>query len=795
MKFSSITTKLLAVLIAAFVLSAATICLIADRQLRNLADRNAAAEYRQKLATAGNMLNRHYDKRQATPLAASYEEELKVIAARSVGDLAVSDPTKAERLFLVDEHGRDLLGGPAEALDVEAIERMRRQPEGRFERSSATGVDWVIHMQFKPWNWIVGYSVPLETKYAESRRLRNDLAAIIGIITFGTISAFALFIARLVRPIAKLTEVARSLSEHKDYSIRALNAGEGEVGTLIGAFNQMLDEVQNEINERKQAEEQAAIFKRFAESSSQGFGIASLDCRINYMNPALMQMLGEDSLEAVTGKTFAEYYPPECRRHLQDEILPALARGEKWFGELVLISKDGRTIPTLENFFVIRDTDGNPMFYADLISDISSRKIIEEELREHRDHLDRLVKERTRELEASMLHARCVADEARTAERTKGEFLANMSHEIRTPMNAVIGFSDLLAEEELTCEQRKYVDLIRGASHNLLEIINDILDFSKIEAGKLDLEKSDVSLGELLLSLESMMRPMAGCKELQFEVLQCGELPRTIHTDSARVRQCLLNLVSNAIKFTDQGHVFVNVSREDCEGQAFIRFDVEDTGTGIEPDKLDLIFDAFTQADGSTCRKYGGTGLGLTITRRLAHLLGGKITVKSEPGKGSVFSLSIPAGTEAASYDKYEFVNDLAEPVDEHPALAITGRVLVAEDAPANQMLIEALLKRIGLEVTLVDDGVKAVERATEEAFDLILMDMQMPNMNGFEAAARLRKIGLCTPIIAVTARAMKGDEGECLKAGCDDYLSKPISRDRLEALIGRYIRGPAARK
>ncbi|HPD46996.1 MAG TPA: ATP-binding protein [Anaerohalosphaeraceae bacterium] len=789
MKRTSITFRLLAVLVAGFVLSAIAIYIIADRQLRSLTDKSAAAEYRHKLNSACNVLNRHYEKLQKTLMVESYEAEFKALAARAVGDLEVRDSHRNERLFIIDEHGRDLLQVPAHrTFDTETVARMRRLPEGRFERGSGADVEWVIYTQFRPWNWIVGYTMPLEAKYAEARRFRNDLAAITGVITLATTAVFSLFMTRTVRPITRLTQVARSLSQNRDYSVRALTTGDDEVRMLVGAFNHMLDEIQTEINERKQAEEQAAIFKRFAESSSQGFGMASLDGNITYMNPALQRMLKVNDLHDVIGKPFIEYYPPACREKLQNEILPALQAGGNWIGELALVTDDQHTIPTMENFFVLRDADGKPMFCGDLISDISERIRAEEELRSHRDHLDKLVKERTRELEALVQQARYMAEEARTAERAKSEFLANMSHEIRTPMNAVIGFSDLLAEEQLTPDQQKYVSLIRSASHNLLDIINDILDFSKIEAGKLDLEKSDFSLGELLLSIESMMRPMAISKNLQFEVLQCGDLPENIHTDPARLRQCLINLVSNAIKFTETGHVFVNVSLEKDNGGACIRFDVEDTGPGIESEKLDLIFDAFTQADGGTGRKFGGTGLGLTITKRLAELLGGSVTVQSEFGKGSVFSLSIPIESTDASYDKYEFVNDLAQPARPEPQKMLCGKVLVAEDAPANQALIETVLKRMGLEVTLAEDGLKAVELAANNTFDLILMDMQMPNMNGYEATARLRKLGIRTPIVAVTARAMKGDDVECIRAGCDDYLSKPINRDLLATLITKHI-------
>ncbi|HLB74650.1 MAG TPA: CHASE domain-containing protein [Sedimentisphaerales bacterium] len=397
---------------------------------------------------------------------------------------------------------------------------------------------------------------------------------------------------------------------------------------------------------------------------------------------------------------------------------------------------------------------------------------------------------------------------AEAANEAKSEFLANMSHEIRTPLNAIIGFSEILACEELSDEQAEWIKTIRDSGEHLLELINDILDFSRIEAGRLDLEMIEYSLENLCAKVESLMRPAAMKKGLEFGFRENGVLPTRIRTDPMRLSQCLLNLVNNAVKFTEQGHVYVNISLEEVDDEPCIRFDVEDTGIGIPLEKQQLIFESFTQADGSTTRRFGGSGLGLAITKRLAGLLGGRVSLTSEEGKGSVFSLVVPVGvglTEQAPSDGRELADESSaeqspprrtapDPRSRGDAefkfagRAPRGRALVAEDAVTNQMLIKLMLERMGLEVTMVKDGADAVREGLAQSFDLIFMDIQMPNMNGYEAARRLRKKGLTTPIIALTANAMEGDEKKCIEAGCDDYLPKPIERAKLAEITRKYL-------
>ncbi|MFC1676926.1 ATP-binding protein [Planctomycetota bacterium] len=425
-----------------------------------------------------------------------------------------------------------------------------------------------------------------------------------------------------------------------------------------------------------------------------------------------------------------------------------------------------------------------------LCCEIIAHEQTEEKLRQAKEEAEHI----NDELMIATTTANDMATQAEWANTAKSQFLANMSHEIRTPMNAIIGFSDILAEDDLNDKQREDVDIIRDSANALLQLINDILDFSKIEAGKLDIEMTYCSLGELLNSIESLMKPKAVEKGLNFEIIESNGLPEQIRTDHVRINQCLLNLVSNAIKFTDDGHVHLKVSVSEINDHVYIRFDIVDTGIGIPQDRQLVIFDSFTQADGSTTRKYGGTGLGLAITRQLVTLLGGELSLTSEEGKGSTFSLMIPPGldiTKQPFLDRHN-IAEISRPEDENSEyVEFSGNVLVTEDVLTNQMVIRQLLEKRGVEVTIANNGKEAIQMARSKSYDLIFMDMQLPDINGYDVTKTLREHGIAAPIVALTAHAMKGDDKKCLDAGCNDYMAKPIDHQRLFEILKKYLSSP----
>ncbi|MFA5783740.1 MAG: ATP-binding protein [Phycisphaerae bacterium] len=420
-----------------------------------------------------------------------------------------------------------------------------------------------------------------------------------------------------------------------------------------------------------------------------------------------------------------------------------------------------------------------------LETEIQERKRTEEELmyaKTRAEQAQEEARQTNRQLKNSVERANRLADQAIVADVAKGQFLANMSHEIRTPMNAIIGFSDMLMEGEMSANQKKHINIIRESSKTLLRLINDILDFSKIEAGRLDVELSECRLKKMLGNIELMMSAGAKSKGLGFKVTYKNEIPELINTDSIKLQQCLINVCNNAIKFTQKGHVRLIVSLETVQQEPMLRFDVIDTGIGIPFDKQHMIFEAFSQADDTHCRKYGGTGLGLAITRKMVSLLGGKISVSSSPGEGSTFSIWVPLDTNVGSSrrDNHD---------DSDTQEKFSGKILVAEDTPTNQLLIRLLLQKLGFDVTIAQNGKEAVEAANnDDSFDLIFMDMHMPEMNGYEAVQTLRKKGLLTPIIALTACAMKGDEQKCIDCGCNAYLPKPIERKVLIGMLKKFL-------
>lgn len=405
---------------------------------------------------------------------------------------------------------------------------------------------------------------------------------------------------------------------------------------------------------------------------------------------------------------------------------------------------------------------------------------------------------------------------AQQASRAKSEFLANMSHEIRTPMTAIIGFTELLRTEgDITKAPPARIEAIDTVNRNanyLLFLLNDILDLSKIEAGHLEIEADNCDLPGLIDDVAKLMETRTVVKSLQLDVETASDVPDTIFTDSYRLRQILLNLLGNAVKFTHQGMVRLVVSRKKRAGEERILFEIVDTGIGIPQEKIEHIFDPFTQADSSTSRKFGGTGLGLCISRKLARMLGGELYVESELGVGSIFTLSIPCSIVHNDHptktscrcaktlkEKSTVAEGSSSPkVEPSENLTLDCHVLIVDDGLDNRRLLSAFLRKAGARVTQCEDGLSAYERilmerkegseAAADPVDLVLMDMQMPVMDGYQATEKLRQIDYDRPVIAITANAMKKDRDKCLEAGCDDYLTKPINRSTLIKTVAMYV-------
>ena len=539
-----------------------------------------------------------------------------------------------------------------------------------------------------------------------------------------------------------------------------------------------------DITERKRAEEALREsedrHRTILQTAMDGFWLVDPEGRLLEANETYCRMSGYSAQELLA-MHIPDLEATEAKEDTAAHMQEIMAHGEARFesrhrrknGSILDVEVSVQYQPTSSGLFVA------------FVRDITERKQTEERINRYVGDL-----ESARETQARMVEQLAVEkDRAEAATRSKSEFLSSMSHEIRTPMNGVIGMTGLLLDTPLTPEQKSYAETIRGSGEALLSVINDILDFSKIEAGKLDLEIVPFDLQSALEDVVELLAVQAHEKKLELLLRYAPDAPREFLGDPGRIRQVVLNLVSNAIKFTDSGHVLVEThSKAISSGVASIRIAVRDTGIGIPADRQQLLFQKFQQLDSSTTRKYGGTGLGLAISKQLVELLGGTLSLVSQVGEGSTFSVELPLRTNPLSRAEPK-EGKCREPDVLRPFAG--RRVLLVEDHIVNQKVAAGLLGKLGCRVDVAANGREALHMATLLPYELIFMDCQMPEMDGYEATGEIRRregTARHTPIIALTAGAMAEDRERCIQAGMDDYVSKPIRAARLREMLDAYL-------
>jgi|GEM_PF-710141 len=542
------------------------------------------------------------------------------------------------------------------------------------------------------------------------------------------------------------------------------------------------------ITERKQIEKEWRKLAQAVEQSPESIIITNLNAEIEYVNEAFSRTTGYQAKEVIgqnprilqSGNTPAETYKA---------LWEKLTQGLSWQGELYNQGKDGKEYIEFAIISPIKQQDGGVSHYVAVQEDITEKKKIAHELDEYRYHLEDLVEKRTTELAKAL-------EQADSANRAKSAFLANMSHEIRTPMNAIIGLTALLQQTHITPKQKNRLKKIDSSANHLLSIINDILDLSKIEAGKIVLEEGDFHLDALFDHIQSLFNEQTKHKGIRIEVDK-NAVPIWLNGDQTRLRQALINYVGNAVKFTERGTIFLRSKKlDEKDDQVLVRFEVQDPGIGIESEKLDDLFNAFEQADSSTTRKYGGTGLGLAINKHIAQLMGGKVGAESQLNQGSTFWFT--AWLKHSKNDKGTTAH--TETID-HKTLLINqyagGHVLLAEDNEINLEVASDLLSEVRLKVSTAENGIEAVKCVQNGSYDLILMDVQMPEMDGLEATKMIRAMeGKTTlPILAMTANVFEDDRRACIEAGMNDFVAKPIDLQNLYSTLVKWLPQTSAGK
>jgi len=540
-----------------------------------------------------------------------------------------------------------------------------------------------------------------------------------------------------------------------------------------------------EITERKVVEEKFRKISLAVEQSSESISITNMNAEIEYVNESFLRTSGY-KLEELIGQNPRILQSGKTPKKTYEHMWSTLGEGKTWKGELYNRSKGGKEYTEYSLITPLRQPDGTISHYVSIKEDITNKKIIAKELDQHRHHLEELVALRTEEL--LIAQKKAVA-----ANKSKSDFLANMSHEIRTPMNGIIGMIHLALQSQQSDKQKEYINKAQYSAKNLLEIINDILDFSKIEAGKLNLEETNFQLKQVINNMLNLVQLKAEDAGINLFIKIAPDVPVLLIGDPLRLGQILINLTKNPIKFS-QSDVIISLKvilEEETESEVGLHFSINDTGIGMSSEDQGKLFQSFSQADSSTTRKYGGTGLGLTISQKITALMNGKMWVDSKEGIGSTFHFTARLKKQINDLLSNASIEDHQINIDQAIAQLHGKKILLVEDNEINQELARELLLMNGITVETADNGQEALELLLNQSFDGVLMDCMMPEMDGYEATRKIRAQDALQglPVIAMTANAMKQDVKKVLSVGMNDHISKPINPETMFITMAKWIK------
>ena len=714
----------------------------------------------------------------------SFLDEISAAKYGQTGEFLLTAPKS--RIFIASSNGgRTLKKGPPPGVNT-VYDHYIEGREGSGVHVSSRGIEELSSSKIVPTTgWLMQSVLPTEEAFAPIYRMQQRLLIISCLLTLIAGTAAWFWLRHQLHPLLEASELVDRM---KDGSLprQALRVyHHDEIGKLTSAFNGLLEA----INKQEIALAEATALKKIRkilahvpgmvfqyhlnEDGSGAFPFASEAARTIY--EVSTEEL-EKSGNCIRNKVFQG-----DKEHFFASMHESEQNLTPWLIDYRIHTNDGKLKWLHVHAVPENDENGRVVWYG-FVTDVTHTKAMETELESYRLSLEALVAKRTEELQLAK-------DAAETANIAKSSFLANMSHEIRTPMNAILGMAHLIRKGGLSQHQSEQLQKLEGASTHLLNVINAILDLSKIEAGKFILEETAVSIESIFANVHSLLAGRANEKGIALQIF-CPAFPGNLRGDPTRIQQALVNYAANAVKFTERGSIKLSASLvEENANHVVVRFEVSDTGIGIPAEILPKLFHAFEQADNSMTRRYGGTGLGLTITQRLAHLMGGEAGVESTPGLGSKFwfTARLEKGISLETSSPQEHPTSLEEALR---VICAGKRILLAEDEPINCEITTELLKEIGLAVDVANDGLEALELARNHDYALILMDMQMPNMDGVTATRLIRELpNGQLPILAMTANAFAEDHQRCEDAGMNDFITKPVDPKHLFSVLGFWLK------